>query len=63
VEFPRQAWRGESLNPLVMWQEESVKNLVRPFGEKIPTICLAAQLILGLLLLVVGLFGFGLIVH
>jgi hypothetical protein len=39
-----------------MWQEESVKNLVRPFGEKIPTICLAAQLILGLLLLVVGLF-------
>jgi hypothetical protein len=39
-----------------MWQEESVKNLVRSFGEKIPTICLAAQLILGLLLLVVGLF-------
>jgi hypothetical protein len=33
-----------------------VKNLVRPFGEKIPTICLAAQLIVDLLLLVVGIF-------
>jgi hypothetical protein len=33
-----------------------VKNLVRPLGEKIPTICLAAQLIVGLLLLVVGIF-------
>jgi hypothetical protein len=33
-----------------------VKNLVRSFGEKTPTICLAAQLIVGLLLLVVGIF-------
>jgi hypothetical protein len=37
-----------------MSQEESVNNLVRPFGERIPTICLAAQLIVGLLMLVVG---------
>jgi hypothetical protein len=28
------------------------EKLVRPFGEKTPTICLAAQLILGLLLAV-----------